>query len=136
MAFPCLTGVKKGKRVQRKCPWFDVFNPSHTGSMSKHGGEKCPIALPKKVQISETCAGELVLPLASQLRDSQVVQKSLRLSKPQSLLNYSGKPAISFDRFFDRRSGCRWPAAHVAEICRGNLAEWMAPGSQAIWRLG
>ena len=28
--------------------------------------------------------------------------------------------------FFDRRSGCRWPAAHVAEICRGNLAEWMA----------
>ena len=31
-------------------------------------------------------------------------------------------------RFFDRRSGCRWPAANVAEIHRGNLAEWMALG--------
>lgn len=28
--------------------------------------------------------------------------------------------------FFDRRTGCRWPAANVAEIHRGNLAEWMA----------
>lgn len=28
--------------------------------------------------------------------------------------------------FFDRRTGCRWSAARVAEICRGNLAEWMA----------
>lgn len=28
--------------------------------------------------------------------------------------------------FFDRRTGCRWPAANVAEIYRGNLAEWMA----------
>lgn len=28
--------------------------------------------------------------------------------------------------FFDRRTGCRWPAAQVAELCRGNLAEWMA----------
>ncbi|CAJ1328003.1 unnamed protein product [Effrenium voratum] len=28
--------------------------------------------------------------------------------------------------FFDRRTGERWLAAKVAEICRGNLAEWMA----------
>eukprot|EP00435_Cladocopium_sp_Y103_P027522 s1436_g6.t2 len=33
---------------------------------------------------------------------------------------------ISLPEFFDRRTGCRWPAANVAEIHRGNLAEWMA----------
>ena len=33
-------------------------------------------------------------------------------------------------RFFDRRTGCRWSAARVAEICRGNLAEWMAQPTQ------
>lgn len=55
-AFPCLTGAKKGKRVQRKCPWFDVFNdPSHTCSMS-WWGEVSHFSFAKKVQISQTCA--------------------------------------------------------------------------------
>ena len=35
-------------------------------------------------------------------------------------------------RFFDRRTGERWLAAKVAEICRGNLAEWMAPAAQRV----
>lgn len=52
------------------------------------------------------------LPFQSGKRD--VVTPEM-VSKPLSL------------RFFDRRTGSRWPAAQVAEIRRGNLAEWMAP---------
>ena len=40
------------------------------------------------------------------------------------------KECVGPPRFFDRRTGCRWSAARVAEICRGNLAEWMARPTQ------